>query len=225
MKTQNPLPSIPAIFSRDIPEDCRQIALVLSPSLRSIAAKLWLLERASTREPWLSKDAVISVTLGRSGLAWGDGEHLAGPPDGFAMKQEGDGCSPAGSFQIPFAFGCAESAGDLKLPYRAVTPTMSGVDDVASSFYNQIVDTSEVAKDWTSDETMLRADGLYRWGAFVAHNPQNKPGAGSCIFLHLWRGPGLPTAGCTAMAEEDMLRLLRWLDAARKPLLVQGIME
>ena len=223
MKQSHPLPSIPAVFANDIPCDCFQIVLVLSPSLRSITAKLWMLVRASTADGWRSTEDTIPVTIGRNGLAWGDGEHSAGPPAGFLMKQEGDGCAPAGVFQIPFAFGYAESANGLRLPYRAITPTMFGVDDVASSFYNQVVDTNEVSKDWTSDETMLRADGLYRWGASVAHNPQNKPGAGSCIFLHLWRGPESPTAGCTAMAEPDLIRVLRWLDTAKKPLLVQGL--
>lgn len=45
-------------------------------------------------------------------------------------------------------------------------------------------------------------------------------GAGSCIFLHVWK-PGQPTAGCTAMAQPDLEALLLWLDPARQPLLVQ----
>ena len=66
-------------------------------------------------------------------------------------------------------------------------------------------------------------DGLYRWGIVVGHNPANQPGAGSCIFIHLWRGPGQPTAGCTAMSEENLPRILAWLDPALDPRLVQWI--
>jgi hypothetical protein len=48
---------------------------------------------------------------------------------------------------------------------------------------------------------MLRQDGRYALGAVVAHNSTPPvPGAGSCIFLHVWESPVTPTAGCTAMA-------------------------
>ena len=46
------------------------------------------------------------------------------------------------------------------------------------------------------------------------------PGKGSAIFLHVWSGPGKPTAGCVAAAEADVRRLLGWLDRARRPVCV-----
>jgi len=55
----------------------------------------------------------------------------------------------------------------------------------------------------------------------VEHNAAAVPGAGSCIFLHIWGGPAKGTAGCTAMAEEDLVRLLGWLDHKESPRLVQ----
>ena len=48
-----------------------------------------------------------------------------------------------------------------------------------------------------------------------------KPGAGSCIFLHVWRSPEKGTAGCTAMAEQDLQAILGWLRNEKNPLLVQ----
>jgi len=78
------------------------------------------------------------------------------------------------------------------------------------------------------------AEPLYKWGVVVEHNgtparvprwgprPQpTQPGAGSCIFLHIWRGPDAGTAGCTAMAEPALLDTIRWLDADKSPVLVQ----
>jgi L,D-peptidoglycan transpeptidase YkuD (ErfK/YbiS/YcfS/YnhG family) len=168
----------------------------------------------------------IDVSLGRNGLARGEGEHyVEAIPSDFRIKQEGDGCSPAGVFRIPFAFGYGnrDAAGAVRLPYVHVTDQLVGVDDVKSKFYNQVIDASTVVPDWESRETMLRPDGLYRWGAFIAHNPQIRSGGGSCIFFHLWSGPGRPTAGCTAMAETDVVRLLAWLDPAMEPRLVQGL--
>lgn len=210
---------IPALFAPDLPAACRQVLLVTSSCETSISAELRMLERDATHA-WKQMGDVIPVALGRNGLAWGLGEHPASPPPNFRRKHEGDGCSPAGVFRLPFAFGDAPTA-DFKLRYVPVTESLLAVDDPQSRFYNQIIDPAEVTKDWTSTEFMRREDGLYRHGIMVAHNPANLPGAGSCIFMHLWRGPGQPTAGCTAMSAENLLRVLRWLDPALEPRLVQ----
>ena len=66
------------------------------------------------------------------------------------------------------------------------------------------------------------SDDEYRLGIFVAHNSSPaQPGAGSCIFLHIWKGPDVPTSGCTAMSAGAMESLLGWLDAAIPSVLVQ----
>jgi D-alanyl-D-alanine dipeptidase len=140
----------------------------------------------------------------------------------MAEKREGDGCSPAGIFRIGPAFGYAPAAPAIRLPYQPLTPSTIAIDDPASTHYNRIVDAQRAACDWKSREMMLRQDGLYLQGAVIGHNPHNVPGAGSCIFLHLWRSPGHPTAGCTAMAGEDLRNLLEWLDPAAEPRLVQS---
>ncbi len=69
---------------------------------------------------------------------------------------------------------------------------------------------------------MLRDDRRYELGAVVAHNMNPPlPGAGSCIFLHVWETPETPTSGCTAMALAHMQEIAVWLDATRAPVLVQ----
>jgi len=174
---------------------------------------------------WHSAAGPIAVTLGHQGLAWGKGEHTVPPPAGFRIKHEGDKCSPAGVFRIPFAFGLAgtSEAAWLKIPYTPLTPTIIGVDDPKSKYYNQIVDNTKVERDWDSNEAMVRHDKLYQWGAFIAHNPEGTPGLGSCIFLHLWPGPGRGTSGCTAMAADSLKQVLGWLDPVKEPRLVQGV--
>src|SRR3546814_13487979 len=37
---------------------------------------------------------------------------------------------------------------------------------------------------------------------------------------HLWKAPGAPTAGCTAMADATMARLYGWLRPEAKPVFV-----
>lgn len=221
----SPAPRIPEVFSRDLPPSCEQVLLVVSEYAEATEALLWQMERSHSSTPWQMAAPAVPVSLGRNGMAWGEGEHKSNAPTGFRVKQEGDGCSPAGIFRLPFAFGYAKETPDLRVPYMPVTPTLCGVDDPNSQYYNQVVDSSAVIRDWSSDETMLREDGLYRRGAFVAHNPAGSPGSGSCIFLHLWRGPGIPTAGCTAMAENDLVRVLHGLDAKSEPRLVQTLAD
>src|SRR6185503_4608918 len=92
---------------------------------------------------------------------------------------------------------------------------------------------SEVGgRSWNSSEMMRRDvhnhDDLYKLGLLVGYNsdahrdPDTGKGAGSCIFLHIWRGPSRPTVGCTAMPEGSMEALVGWLDPRGRPLLVQG---
>ncbi len=200
-----------------------QMVLVVAEDWNTTQARLRRFERSGPNAAWRPVGDAVPVSLGRNGLAWGrglHGEQLSDAP----VKKEGDGRAPAGVFSLPRAFiGPGESSGaSPHFPVHQVTAQTVCVDGVASKYYNQLFEENTVAKDWDSEERMARPDGLYRYGLFVDHNaPNAQPGAGSCIFLHLWRGPGAPTAGCTAMAEPDMLAMLRWLDAAKNPVLVQ----
>lgn len=212
-----PLPSLTLI-----PPACTQLLLCLASDWNATAARLQRFER-SIGGDWIAVGTPLPVVLGRNGLAWGHGLHA---PDSAGDKREGDGRAPAGVFAITALFGDipadAPSAAALHLPYLAAGPGLKAVDDPASVHYNQIVDEAAVTVDWTSCEDMLRADGRYALGAVVGHNTAPVlPGAGSCIFLHVWAGPDTPTAGCTAMALADMRLLAGWLDGARAPVLVQ----
>ena len=203
--------------------DSRQCVLVVAPGWSSTTGTLRAFERASATGDWKMRGNAIPVVLGKNGLGWGlglvDAKRRTGP-----RKTEGDNKVPAGIFRLGPAFGYAPAANArwIKLHYVPLTKTTEGVDDPRSHYYNQLVDRSKVARvDWRSSEQMRRADDLYKWGIFVAHNPAAKPGAGSCIFMHVWKNSSTATTGCTAMAERDLVRLLRWLDPAAQPVLVQ----
>lgn len=201
----------------------RQLLLVVASSWDSTAGQLQRFARVSRDETWQRQGSAITVSLGRSGLAWGRGLH---PRIAGKEKQEGDGCAPAGIFAITALFGYATAdspfARAARMPYRCASSDLKCIDDPASVHYNRVIDQSCLATDWASCEDMLRRDQRYAVGAVVAHNcAPSVPGAGSCIFLHVWEGEGMPTAGCTAMALADMSALAAWLDGAAAPLLVQ----
>ncbi len=156
-------------------------------------------------------------------MAWGRG--LDALTDSGPVKKEGDGRSPAGVFALARAFGAADAlpAGAHGFPYLHATPNTYCVEDVHSDFYNQIIDARDVTRaSWEKWSELRRADGLFDWGVVVGQNdPDVRRGAGSCVFLHVWRGPNVPTAGCTAMPRERIEAIVDWLDADARPLLVQ----
>lgn len=201
----------------------RQCVVVLTNDWTSTTGMMRVFEHDEATASWKDQGPQIAVVVGKNGLGRGRGLirlNLEGTP----KKKEGDDRAPAGIFDLSSAFGyaTAHSATWIKLPYLALSSQIEGIDDPNSRYYNKLVDRSKTAPiDWRSSEQMRRDDILYKWGVIVDHNPAAIPGAGSCIFLHIWKSPSSPTAGCTAMPESDLVRLLRWLDPGQHPILVQ----
>jgi D-alanyl-D-alanine dipeptidase len=203
--------------------ESRQLILVTTGGWDAVDGEVMLYDRDSINDNWKAVGEKIPIVVGRNGMAWGKGLHGGAIGEG-PVKQEGDGCSPAGIFSLGPAFGYVtrEQAGELMLPYVQAVGTLGCVDDPQSAHYNRIIDRAGVENpDWKSSERMLRDDDQYRWGVVVDQNAKCEPGCGSCVFLHVWEAPGKGTAGCTAMNPSSMEYLLRWLDAKKRPLLVQ----
>ena len=204
--------------------DSQQLTVVITPDWDAPNGELRRYERADGHAAWREVGEAAPVTVGRAGSAWGIGLHPAqssGP-----QKHEGDGRAPAGVFSLGTAFGYANSVATA-LPYRAMSSTGYCIDVPASPLYNRIVDAREAGQNAIagSTEPMRRdlhanGDQRYRLGFVIEHNPNAQPGAGSCIFAHLWKAPGEPTAGCTAMADQVMAQLIGWMDPPRKPVFV-----
>jgi L,D-peptidoglycan transpeptidase YkuD (ErfK/YbiS/YcfS/YnhG family) len=204
-----------------------QLMVVTTADWDAVPGTLARYERKNAHKKWKAVRAPVAVVVAKKGLGWGAG--LAAESD-FGMrgaddpvKHEGDAKAPAGLFRLSTAFGyaAAEQAG-WKMPYVSLTPTVECVDDVHSKYYNRVVDRATVSPDWNSSEHMLYSNGQYLWGLVVDHNANPvTPGAGSCIFMHIWLGTGDGTVGCTAMAQENVEAVIGWLDPAKKPLLLQ----
>ena len=201
----------------------RQLILVTTDGWDAVGGEMKRYERDTINDQWKAVGEKIPIVVGRNGMAWGKGLHGDAIGDG-PVKKEGDGRAPAGIFSLGSAFGYAprEQAGEVKLPYVRAVTTLECVDDPQSAHYNKVIDRAGVENpDWKSSERMRRDDDLYRWGVVVDHNEKGEPGCGSCIFLHIWEARGKGTAGCTAMDSSSMEDVLRWLDAKKRPALVQ----
>jgi L,D-peptidoglycan transpeptidase YkuD (ErfK/YbiS/YcfS/YnhG family) len=202
--------------------DARQLVLVVTDGWDATTGTLQRFEARDGR--WQAVATAAPISVGRNGAAWGLGLHPAQPQG--PQKQEGDGRAPAGVFTLGEAFGYAAKA-DTAMPYRAMQATSYCIDVPDSPLYNRIIDTrteGEAAAKGSTEPMRLdlhnQGDVRYREGLVIGHNPTAMPRAGSCIFAHLWRTPGEPTAGCTAMASETMDSVLAWLRPDARPVFV-----
>ena len=125
-------------------------------------------------------------------------------------KREGDGATPRGILCITAVMYRPDR---VKSPGPWAVPIYLGdvwCDDPAHASYNHLCRAPLLA----SHEQMRRADPQYDIVMITDWNwPKARPGAGSAIFLHQWRRPGAPTAGCVAVARLDM----HWLAARVAP--------
>jgi D-alanyl-D-alanine dipeptidase len=199
----------------------RQLLVVTTPAWDSVSGTLRRYERSGAGAPWRAVGAPVPVVVGQSGLAWGE-DAVGRTRD--PRKREGDGRAPAGRFALGTAFGFAPQTqmDRLRLPYLQLADDTECVDDTASVHYNTVIGRGDAGRvDWASAERMRTID-LYRLGVVVRYNADPvRRGRGSCIFLHIWRAAGSPTAGCTAMPARDLETVVGWLDPSREPMLVQ----
>ena len=194
----------------DIVGHSNRLLIVTTPGWNSVDGSMQRYERQSGK--WTKIGSAVPVVVGKSGLGWdpvllGEQKQSSDGP----VKHEGDGRSPAGIFEVGNVFGFADS-GPTGRKYVSLTSAVECVDDTKSNHYAHIVDRNDVPKvNWDSSEKMREIE-VYKLGMVVNYNlASTVPGNGSCIFLHIWRGPGRGTAGCTAMDEARLEELVKWI--------------
>jgi Uncharacterized protein conserved in bacteria len=108
-----------------------------------------------------------------------------------------------------------------KMPYRQALADDLWIDDANADDYNRWV--KKEATHAKSYEKMRRDDNLYKYGIVIEYNtnPVIK-GYGSAIFFHAWGGDDITTEGCVAVSEENIIKILEWLDPKALPLVIMG---
>jgi D-alanyl-D-alanine dipeptidase len=200
-----------------------QILLVTTPDWNSVQGSLQRFEQKAGQLSAVGKP--FPVWIGKSGLAWRSDADASPAPGPGPHKREGDGRSPAGILTFGAMWGYAAQAPEgVRLPYRSSTDCDRCVDDANHADYGRIVQLASAGQPvtWNSAEKMRLDSEHYRYLVVIHYNDRAPiKGAGSCIFLHVAPPPYAGTAGCTSLAVEDLLALLRWLDPAQQPVLVQ----
>lgn len=127
-------------------------------------------------------------------------------------RREGDGVTPAGRHRIEAVLRRADRVG-VGLGAGMIGPGDGWSDDAADPAYNCPVRRPHPF----GHEAMFRADRQYDLVAVLDWNRNPVvPGRGSAIFLHIWRRPRWPTAGCIAFAPRDLAFILaRWTPRSR----------
>lgn len=142
------------------------------------------------------------VAIGRGGMT--------------AEKREGDGATPVGVWRLLHGGFRADRAARPSTALRLDTigPRDIWSDDPSDPDYNQWLTGSGHP---FSHEALRRADPLY--DLVLASNwnyPLATPGRGSAIFVHIWRRPRYPTAGCLAFRRDHLDWIVaRWRHGSR----------
>ena len=119
-------------------------------------------------------------------------------------KHEGDGATPAGTHHFIGMLYRPDRLSASQLPDWAlpIGPSDLWSDDSRDPDYNLMVRAPHA---W-GHERLSRPDPLYDLILLTDWNwPRAIPGEGSAIFVHTWRRPRHPTAGCVAFARNDLL--------------------
>ncbi len=185
--------------------------MVTSGSWSSTHAKLRAYELRGS--DWCRVMAPIQTRLGWSGFAWAKD------------RRQNSGKTPAGTFKLPWAFGNSPDPGS-KLDYRRVDGNdWWAYDPRSPKTYNRWLEhgRGNVRAAW--------AEHLSSYGRQYAHavvlnynlpsaTRQPKLHKGGGIFLHV-NGSGA-TAGCVSVSKSSMVRIVRWLDPAQRPVIVMA---
>lgn len=119
-------------------------------------------------------------------------------------KREGDGKSPRGSWHLTDFYYRSDRV--LRFPLaKRLNPSDAWCDAPGQKDYNRKV----VLPFASSHENLWREDEAYDILITTHHNQRPRiQGAGSAIFLHLWRKGATGTEGCIALRRRDMLIVL-----------------
>ncbi len=138
----------------------------------------------------------IRCALGRNGVC--------------AVKREGDGSTPAGTFPLRRVYFRPDRLPPPKtgLPVSPLRHTDGWCDAPEDPSYNRPVQLPHPS----SAETLWRQDHLYDIIVVIGFNDDPpEPQFGSAIFLHLASAGYGPTEGCVAIARTDAIAVIESL--------------
>ena len=126
-------------------------------------------------------------------------------------KNEGDGCTPIGTFKINKILYRPDKINihQFNIDSEVIEKSHGWCDDINSDLYNQKIEFPFEQ----SAEHLYRNDDLYDIVCIIDYNlnPIIR-GKGSAIFLHVANEDYSPTQGCVAIKKDELLQIAMKLD-------------
>lgn len=126
-----------------------------------------------------------------------------------ALKFEGDGASPIGSWHLQYLFFRPDKTvrPQTRLPMKEITLASGWCDAAFDRNYNRPVTLPYKART----ESLWRNDNLYDIAVVLNHNTRPRiQNLGSAIFMHIAEPNYAPTEGCIALNKHDLNYVLRF---------------
>ncbi|MCH9830949.1 MAG: L,D-transpeptidase family protein [Actinomycetia bacterium] len=202
--------------------DSKQVILVTAKSWNSTSGTVQVFEKKN--KVWSLTQKAVKTNLGYGGLVPG------------SKRKQGTGKTPTGTYAITWAFGIKDDPG-TKLKYTKVDKNDAWTYNPRfPSTYNVF---QTVNKSWSGYgnyvERLASYKKQYNYVAVMDFNlPKGKitqgvngvnrtdapanTSRGGGIFLHV--SNGTKTAGCIAVPEKYMKKILNWLDPKKNPVIV-----
>ncbi len=132
--------------------------------------------------------------------------------NGIDKTKEGDKKTPTGTYTITGAFG-KKSKPTTSLPYTKVNKYLYLCAD--KSHYNELIDIRDYPNHTCTGEHLSEYGSVYNYGLFLDFNKEGVYKKGSAIFMHC-TGSNKYTAGCIAVSQSNMLKILKTLKTGAK---------
>lgn len=143
-----------------------------------------------------------------------------------AHASESRSATPIGSFTLTRAFGRNADPG-TNLKYFRTRRSDWWISQSGPLYNTHQRCSSQCAFTLGSpNEHLYYETPFYNYAVVIDYNTRNSPtgvvqGRGSAFFLHVTDGQ--PTAGCVAIRQAKLVRLLRWLRPASHPRILIGL--
>ena len=127
--------------------------------------------------------------------------------NGIYKEREGDKKTPVGAFRVTMAFGIKDSPGTAGIAYTKLNEYHYWSGEQAT--YNTFVDARDLGRSWVAGEHLITYNPFYNYALAFDFNKAGVYKKGSAIFLHCTKPNRKYTAGCIAVTERYMKKIMQ----------------
>lgn len=127
--------------------------------------------------------------------------------NGINKVRQGDRKTPVGIYNITMAFGRKKSPGTAGISYKKLNKYHYW--SVEKKTYNTFVDVRKLGRKQISGEHLIDYNPWYNYSLALDYNKKCTYLKGSAIFLHCVGGGRTYTAGCIAVSEKNMKKIIK----------------